>query len=366
MTKNKTVKYHPFVSIVCVTFNRRPFIPTLLQCIRNQDYPASRYEVIIVDDGTDKIKDLISEANFPQVKYFELPEKLTLGKKRNYSHTLVDKRCKYISYFDDDDYHHPSRISHSVEMLEKNPKALCAGASEIYVYFKHLQQMYQLGPYGPLHSTAGTFTFRRELLDITAYDDNACLAEERHFLKDYTIPFVQLDPLKTILVISHEHNTFDKRKLLENPNPKTTKPSDKTIEMFISKKKNEIKIMKFFFEDIDELLKQYIPGESKNKPDVLQQIKEIEFERQQLSNNNQTGICIEKPGEKPICLSQQEIVNLITSQRDQITFYVQQVTSQRDQIAIYDNHIKELEQKIISLQNVSIQNQENDMTVEVQ
>jgi glycosyltransferase involved in cell wall biosynthesis len=117
--KNK-VKYNPFVSIICVTFNRRPFIPFLLECIRNQDYPASRYEVIIVDDGTDKIRDLISEARMPQVKYFELAEKIKLGQKRNYSHTLLDKRSQYITYFDDDDYHHPCRISHSVEMLIKS------------------------------------------------------------------------------------------------------------------------------------------------------------------------------------------------------------------------------------------------------
>ena len=26
----------------------------------------------------------------------------------------------------------------------------------------------------------------------TSYDDEACIAEEKHFLKDYTIPFVQL------------------------------------------------------------------------------------------------------------------------------------------------------------------------------
>ena len=49
------------------------------------------------------------------------------------------------------------------------------------------------------------------------------LAEEKHFLKNYTIPFVQLDPMKTILVFSHNHNTFDKKKLLDNPNPQFCK-----------------------------------------------------------------------------------------------------------------------------------------------
>ena len=46
----------------------------------------------------------------------------------------------------------------------------------------------------------------------------AVLAEEKHFLKNYTIPFVQFDPFKTILVVSHEQNTFDKKKLLNAQN----------------------------------------------------------------------------------------------------------------------------------------------------
>ena len=93
--------------------------------------------------------------------------------------------------------------------------------------------MVQFGPYGPNHATAGTFAFRKELLEQTKYEDNAAIAEERAFLKDYTIPFVQLDPMKTILVFSHEHNTFDKRELLKDPHPQFVKDSTKTVEDFI-------------------------------------------------------------------------------------------------------------------------------------
>ena len=60
------------------------------------------------------------------------------------------------------------------------------------------------------HSTAGTFAFRKELLNITKYNEGASLAEEKEFLHNYTIPFVQLDSMKTILVFAHDHNTYDK------------------------------------------------------------------------------------------------------------------------------------------------------------
>ena len=55
---------------------------------------------------------------------------------------------------------------------------------------------------------------------MTSYQDNAEGAEEKYFLKNYTIPLIQLNPMKTILVFAHQHNTFDKRILLKGgPNP---------------------------------------------------------------------------------------------------------------------------------------------------
>ena len=34
-------------------------------------------------------------------------------------------------------------------------------------------------------------------------------------MKDFTIPMIQLDSKKTILVISHDSNTFDKRQIIK-------------------------------------------------------------------------------------------------------------------------------------------------------
>ena len=36
----KEVKIKPFVSMCTPTFNRRPFIETLIKCINLQDYPS--------------------------------------------------------------------------------------------------------------------------------------------------------------------------------------------------------------------------------------------------------------------------------------------------------------------------------------
>jgi len=230
----------PFVSICTPTYNRRVFIPILIQNYLAQTYPRELMEWIVIDDGTDPVEDLFKDV--PTVKYVRVEEKMKLGKKRNFMHE--QSKGEIIIYMDDDDYYPPERVNHAVNKLRGSPKALCAGSSAIYIYFNDTQKIWQFGPYGPRHATAGTFAFKRELLNETRYDDEAELAEEKKFLKDYTIPFVQLDPKKSILCFAHAYNTFDKRKLLVNPNPNYVRVTQMKLKNFIKDKK----IAKFYHE----------------------------------------------------------------------------------------------------------------------
>jgi hypothetical protein len=206
-----------------------------------------------------------------------------------------------------------------VEKLLQNPKALCAGTSEIYVYFKHdIHKMYKSGPYSPTHATAGTFAFRRALLEQSRYDDNASLAEEKDFLKNYTVPFVQLDPFKTILVFSHNHNSFDKRRLLENPHPDYMRECDKTVDDFI-RKSYEAKIRRFFMEEIDDSLSSYPDGKPAMKHDVIQQMVEIEKTRQEkLAESAKPKLIMRRGDGKEVELGPTEMIALIQQQHQNI------------------------------------------------
>lgn len=350
MGKKKQQKVLPLVSVCTPTFNRRPFIQNMFECFRNQDYPKSKIEWIIVDDGTDKIGDLIKEADIPQIKYYEVNDKMPLGAKRNFMHQQV--KGEIIVYMDDDDYYPPERISHAVETLLDNPDALCAGSSEIYIYFKGMNKMIQCGPYGPNHATAGTFAFRKELIKQTKYEDHAALAEERAFLKDYTVPFAQLDPMKTILVFSHEHNTFDKRKMFEQQqDPRYFKESGKVVNNFI-RRKNEKSIKKFFLEEIDNMLKYYEPGLPKMKPDVLVQMKEIEAKREamkqeMLEKQKENGPIILNRPEGQVQLSNKQVVDIIKQQQTEI----EKMKKDRQEM---DRLSELMKHKLIELHNKSV------------
>tara|TARA_B100000902_G_scaffold397505_1_gene461507 strand:+ start:5108 stop:6217 length:1110 start_codon:yes stop_codon:yes gene_type:complete len=328
MGKKKSKKNLPFVSICTPTFNRRPFFEYTIKCFLHQDYPNERMEWIIIDDGTDKIEDLVKDIS--NVKYYKYDEKMSLGKKRNIMHEK--SKGDILVYMDDDDYYPQERVSHAVNMLQTHPNAMCAGSSEIYIYFKHIDKMYQFGPYGPNHATAGTFAFKRKLLENHRYNDDAALAEEKEFLKNYTVPFVQLEPKKTILVFSHRHNTFDKKKLLEQPDNHVQKPSDKTVDYFIKEKD----FKDFYMNKIEILLLNYKPGEPEMKPDVLNQIKKIDEERkkrnEELVKLNTGQISINRDGQT-IPLNNQQIVNILQQQQSKLQELSQLLVQKDEEIS---------------------------------
>ncbi len=328
----------PLVTICTPTFNRRPFIPMMIKCFQHQTYPKNRIEWLILDDGTDKIEDLVS--HMPEVKYLKYDEKMTLGKKRNIMNDLA--KGDYIIYMDDDDYHPPDRIQHAVDKLRNNSTALCAGSSAMFLYFKHISKMYQFGPYGPNHSTAATFAFKKELLKITRFNEESSVAEEKQFLKDYTIPFVQLEPTKTIVVFSHDHNSFDKKELLEQlPSPYIHETNVVPSDII-----KEADILQFFMVDIDALIGNYDAGKPHHKPDVIKQLAKIRETRQQMIEEH---------------IKQQEAMNKINllsnpqlcqQKIDELTAIIQHFATENNELK---NHINYLNDKIKELVATVIQ-----------
>ena len=217
-----------------------------------------------------------------------------------------------------------------------------------------MEKMIQCGPYNDNHATAGTFAFRTEMLKTTKYEDHAALAEERAFLKDYTIPFVQLDPLKTILVFSHDHNTFDKRKMFQqNQDPLFFKESPKLVTSFI-RKSLEDPIKKFFMEDIDGLLENYEPGRPHMKPDALKQIKEIEEKRAKMLEDAQklnAPIMLNQPGKEPVRLSSEQIVQFIKQLQEQHRQSEEKNSQNTKYIGLLQQKLAELKKTPVAISN---------------
>ena len=71
----------PYVSICTTTYNRREFIPRIISCVKNQTYPKHLIEWVVIDDGTDLVKDLFEKIDWIKINYVSLKSKMKLGKK---------------------------------------------------------------------------------------------------------------------------------------------------------------------------------------------------------------------------------------------------------------------------------------------
>ena len=234
MKKKKKVSSvgKPFITVCTPTCNRRTFIPALIQCFEDQTYPRELMEWVVVDDGSDSVADLFE--GIGGVRYYRSEERMNLGFKRNFMNSKATGEI--LIYMDDDDYYPPDRVLHAVYKLSSKPHIMMAGSSKMFIYFKDLNKIYQFGPYGSYHATAGTFAFKKELLKLTSFADEATVSEERYFLKDFTIPMIQLEPKSTILVFAHSQNTYDKRRLLAKPKKYAIRETKFSPSVFVKNK----------------------------------------------------------------------------------------------------------------------------------
>ncbi|MCP4214122.1 MAG: glycosyltransferase [bacterium] len=117
---------HPLVSCIMPTSDRPLFVPGAIRYFLRQDYPNK--ELIILDDGQNKIEAQIP--SHPNIRYFTLKKKLTVGEKRNIA--IEKSRGDVIMHWDDDDYYADCRISYQVRELINGKADLCALIPGVY------------------------------------------------------------------------------------------------------------------------------------------------------------------------------------------------------------------------------------------
>ncbi len=211
----------PFVSLLTPTFNRRRFIGQLATYILAQTYPLARMEWVVLDDGTDPVEDVLAPySSRIAIQYIRVsPEegKLNVGAKRNRLHKAA--RGDICVCMDDDDYYPPERVAHAVTTLRSQKAAELVGASRNHMYFTDDGSIWSVGPYARNHATFGTMAYTRRYALAHPCDETKLNAEEVEFTRQYTEPLVQLNPMKTMLVLCHTENTFSKNNLRDPDSP---------------------------------------------------------------------------------------------------------------------------------------------------
>jgi glycosyltransferase involved in cell wall biosynthesis len=171
----------PLVSCVMPTSNRRPFIPLALGHFARQDYP--RKELIIVDDGSDPVGDLVEGVE--GVRYVRLTRRMTIGGKRNLA--LRHARGQFIAHWDDDDWYAPDRLRYQVAPLVAGEADL-TGLLNTFVlelpggkFWTVLPHLHRRMFVGDVHG--GTLVYRRDILDSGIRYPETNLAEDAALIR---------------------------------------------------------------------------------------------------------------------------------------------------------------------------------------
>lgn len=233
-TTSTTPHSLPRVSVCTPTGDRPHFLSQALRNVLHQTYPRESLEWVLVDDsttaeGVECARRIAAEGRGYGLSVVLVEvgagiggsTRIPIGRKRNLTHE--HSSGTFLVYMDDDDYYPPSRVEHAVSKLQsarrRDPSILLAGSSEIHIWFLAEDVVYRFGPHGPRHATAATLAFHRDLVaggGGARFDDEARGQEEPFFLRDFTLPMVQLDPYLTILAITHRSNTVDRHPIIQH------------------------------------------------------------------------------------------------------------------------------------------------------
>jgi glycosyltransferase involved in cell wall biosynthesis len=117
----------PLVSCVMPTANRRSMVPRAIAYFQRQDHPSR--ELVILDDGEDRVADLIPAD--PRIRYLPSDRPMVLGAKRNAA--CEEARGEVIVHWDDDDWFAPHRLGYQLRELSRSGADVCGTARQLYL-----------------------------------------------------------------------------------------------------------------------------------------------------------------------------------------------------------------------------------------
>jgi glycosyltransferase involved in cell wall biosynthesis/GR25 family glycosyltransferase involved in LPS biosynthesis len=192
-------------SCIMPTFNRRLFVPRAISCFLAQDYPNK--ELIILDDGTDSIADLVPDDK--RIYYMRLKRRFNVGQKRNLACT--EAHGDIIVHWDDDDWSAPDRLSYQIGELTSNKAELCGTQRVLYWNTKRDQAWWYTYPYKEIYLSGNTLCYRRVHWQKTRFRP-VQVGEDILFVRDSSkVKSLVLDRQDFVVACIHQTNVSPKR-----------------------------------------------------------------------------------------------------------------------------------------------------------
>ncbi len=211
----------PKVGIITVTRNRAAWWGNMIQNVMQQDWPVSRLEWILVDDGDEgqRLADRVAEfqARNPAITVRYVPQpsepRQTIGAKRNAAVAAASTDIDMFVTMDDDDHYPASSVSTRVSWLTRaNTDIAYCSVLPMYDVTRYISAMNVPPLMEAPHErvSEATLAFTREAWARQPFPDSSA-AEGGGFLAGRVNRSVEIPPTGVIVSFIHKANTASRR-----------------------------------------------------------------------------------------------------------------------------------------------------------
>lgn len=141
------------MTCLCLTRNRREWLPKAIRCFLDQTYPKK--DLLILADGQD-VRDLVPKDE--RITLYHTDRTMQIGEKRNFGCSLAEGEV--IAHWDDDDFSAPERLADQVQRLCQSGKAVTGYRSMRFVRHPDGKQWRFTYPFGKVLGTS--LCYRRD------------------------------------------------------------------------------------------------------------------------------------------------------------------------------------------------------------
>jgi hypothetical protein len=221
----------PKVGIITVTRNRKEWWVNMVQNVVKQNWPMTRLEWIIVDDGDankrlkDDIEVFMDKSPGVTIRYVDMETPRSIGAKRNAAVEAASEDVSVFVVMDDDDHYPAASIAKRVSWLNRTmpkDKETKKEKAQSQIAYCSVIPMYDITRYisamnvpqldiGPAERVSeATLAFTREAWVSRPFPD-VSMAEGLGFLEGRESISVEIPPKDVIVSFIHTSNSSSRR-----------------------------------------------------------------------------------------------------------------------------------------------------------
>jgi len=175
------VSGRPLVSVLVPTFNAQDTLPTALEALRAQDWPA--LEILVINDAsTDKTAEVAEEFAAQDKRRRVIQQEFCEGAYAARNAGLHQARGEFITVHDADDWSHPEKISRQVEYLLANPEVAACMSHWVRCDDNLVFGAWRIES-GWIERNISSLMFRRAVFENLGYWDRVRAGADSEFLQ---------------------------------------------------------------------------------------------------------------------------------------------------------------------------------------